>query len=157
MTLKLRTAFLFSSLYASCLLMSSTVLWRLSSNHGESLPAQFLHRLPLSSLRFPKSPILSPQISQFFCQIIPFLKPPSSRESVTVLFVYTLFPANSYENLLKSDYFTSNLSKNTLIVQSIDSSLSSASAASSRLSAVVKHNLPSSRRYNLIVSVLNKE
>ena len=85
-TLKLRTAFLFSSLYASCLFMSSTVLWRLSSNQGESLLAQFLHRFPSSSLRFPKSPIFSPQISQFFLSNKPIFIPPSKSKIIYVIF-----------------------------------------------------------------------
>ena len=35
-------------------------------SHGESFLAQFLQRLPFSSLRLPSKPILSPQMSQYF-------------------------------------------------------------------------------------------
>lgn len=56
----------FASRQSICSLISATVLLRRSLNHGESFLAQSLQRLPSSSLRFPKSPIFSPQISQYF-------------------------------------------------------------------------------------------
>ena len=88
------TAFLLFSRYSNWRFISSTVLCRRSSNHGDNFLAQFLHRFPSSNFRFPSKPIFSPQISQIFLSNNPiaflsFL--PHQNHAVLVRQYFTLF------------------------------------------------------------------
>ncbi len=71
------TANSFCLRYSSCDLISSIVDCLRSLKRGESCFAQSLHMFPSSSLRLPKRPIFSPQISHSFLsnnpiKLVPF-------------------------------------------------------------------------------------